>query len=138
MLACRDADPERLEMLREMNAMQQTLSPNNLEKRAYALMDELPIEYKKQVLIAKKFCVDAFIPEHNIIIQIDGDYWHGNPAKFKDLDHRQQKRVNIDRSQNAYFAKCGYTVLRFWGSDIRKRPKWIVEQIMQAVLSPGA
>lgn len=112
-----------------MNLRQQRLSPNNLERQGYAILDSIGLAYRPQELIADKFTVDAFLPEHNTIIQFDGDYWHGNPDKFQSLDHRQEKRVRLDRSQEAYFAKCGYTVLRFWECDIKKRPEWVTDQI---------
>lgn len=137
-LKCRDKDPERLIMLHEMNRKQQHVKINKLEKIGYSILDRIGIPYEKQWMIANKFCVDAFVPSANLIIQFDGDYWHGNPAKFEILDPRQQKRVHIDKSQNAYFAKCGYGVLRFWEVDIHKRPDWIKSQLEHAIQSPDA
>lgn len=128
-IPCRDKDPERSRMLRGMNLKQQELTPNNLEIAGYKLLQDIGVTFEPQKLIADKFLVDAYISDHNIIVQFDGDYWHANPEKHQALDHRQTKRVRIDKSQNAYFAKCGYTVLRFWESDIKKRPEWVAHQI---------
>ena len=134
-LDCRDKDPERIIMLREMNRKQQHTKINKLEKFAYSILDKIDIEYKPQWMIANKFCVDAFVPSYNLIIQFDGDYWHGKPEKYQELDHRQQKRILIDRSQEKYFDKCGYTWVRFWESDIRKRPEWFKSQLQHLIQS---
>lgn len=128
-VTCRDNDPEYIANLVALNAAQQLISPNKLEQAGYAILDSLQVTYISQHPIASKFVVDAFMPDANLIIQFDGDYWHGNPAKFTTLDKRQSRRVKIDQSQNKYFAKCGYTVLRFWETDIYKRPEWVRQQI---------
>ena len=117
-LKCRDKDPQRKEMLRNLNILQQNLKPNNLEKEGYKILKSLKFEFKKQVLIGNKFLVDAFVPKYNLIIQFDGDYWHGNPKKYKLFSGRQKRRKIIDKSQNAYFKKCGFNVLRIWESEI--------------------
>ena len=118
-------------MLLDMNVKQQRLSPNKLERKGYAILDSLNIEYLPQHIIAGKFCVDAFVESFGIIIQFDGDYWHGHPEAFPNPDQRQQKRMRLDVSQDAYMRKCGFTVLRFWGSDIRRYP----EQVKQSLAS---
>jgi very-short-patch-repair endonuclease len=105
-----------------MNAIQQTMTPNKLETLGYSILDESKIDYIKQHLMFNKFCVDAYIPSKNIVVQFDGDYWHGNPNKFAHLDSRQKKRQNLDKSQDAYFKKCDVKVCRIWESDLVKDP----------------
>ena len=122
-------------MLRRINFDQQKLKPNNLEKLGYSILDEIGIEYTPQYLIAKKFCVDAFAEAHNLIIQFDGDYWHGFPEKYPEPDKRQQKRMNIDKSQNAYFKKCGYKVIRIWEHQLRKQPDQVKQLLISAIQS---
>jgi very-short-patch-repair endonuclease len=113
---CRDVDPDRHEQLMQMIVKQQSL--NNIERRGYTLLDSLGVEYQSQYIIGSKFCVDAFIPSLLLVIQFDGDYWHGNPAIFPDPDVRQRKRMVLDTSQDAYMQVCGYTVIRIWASDL--------------------
>jgi len=119
-LECRNKDPQKKEMLRNLNILQQTMKPNNLEKKGYAILKSLNLIFKKQLLIGNKFLVDAFVPKYNLIIQFDGNYWHGNPNKYKILSDRQKKRKIIDKSQNAYFKKCGFNLLRIWESEINQ------------------
>jgi len=128
-LPCRNADPERREMLIAMNVKQQRMSPNHIEIAGYAILDGLGVAYEPQHLIGGKFCVDAFLPDHQLVVQFDGDYWHGNPDSFPEPDNRQRKRMKLDISQDAYMSACGYRVVRFWASDITKRPDAVIARL---------
>lgn len=52
--------------------------------------------------------VDFFFPSHGIIVEAMGDYWHSRP--------KQEKH---DTERKAFLEACGYTVLEWWGSDIK-------------------
>jgi len=80
-----------------------------------------------------KFLVDIYIPKNNLIIQWDGDYWHGNTKKYKNLSNRQERRIKLDKSQNAYFKKCNYKVLRIWENDINNNKEKVIENIRKAI-----
>lgn len=132
-LACRDADPDRREMLMELNRRQQTLKINGVERSGYALLDGIGVDYLPQHIIGDKFCVDAFIPSAGLVVQFDGDYWHGNPARFPEPDRRQRHRINLDRSQDAYMKACGYEVFRIWASDLKSDREGVRSRLLQAL-----
>ncbi len=135
-LNCRNADPSRREMLIDMNRKQQTLQPNSNEIRGYELLDKLNINYEPQRLMYNKFIVDAYLPDHNIVIQFDGDYWHGNIEKYPNPDGRQVKRMRLDLSQDAYMAKCSVRVFRIWESDLKERPDHVKNQLLLFLAHP--
>ncbi|RLC48846.1 MAG: hypothetical protein DRH57_01525 [Candidatus Cloacimonadota bacterium] len=135
---CRDLDPIRTEMLIKMNENQsKNKKLNKLELAGNSILEDLFIEYDSQYLVAKKFLVDIFIVKYNIVIQWDGDYWHGHPTKLKDgiPDKRQQKRMNFDKSQDNYMSKMGITVLRFWEHDVYKNKGKIIDIIRNTIQS---
>ena len=68
-----------------------------------------------------------------MIIQWDGDYWHGKDKSYEDLDYRVQKRVCLDKSQDAYFLECGFNELRFWESDVYKRKGYVYDTIERTI-----
>lgn len=139
-IACRDADPDRHTQLIEMNVSQQRANePNNLERAGYAILDRLGVEYEPQYLIGGKFCVDAFVPSAGLVIQFDGDYWHGNPATYPQPDERQRKRIRLDSSQDSYMATCGYRVIRIWESDMKSDLSGVTSLLRRATGSknPG-
>lgn len=119
-LACRDADPERHEQLVRMLAMQRNGMQTRIEVIGYGLLDEMGEVYFRQHTIGGKFTVDAFVPNAALVVQFDGDYWHGNPDKFPVPDARQKRRMHMDASQDAYMRACGYRVARFWETDIHR------------------
>jgi very-short-patch-repair endonuclease len=115
---CRDADPDvRIRLIHQNAHMKRSFT--SLEVKGYKLLDDMGIKYEAQKLLFGKFCVDVFVDTNKLVIQFDGDYWHGNPLKFPIPNKTQQRRMKLDKSQDAYFAKCGYKVLRIWESDFR-------------------
>jgi very-short-patch-repair endonuclease len=132
-IGCYHDHPETKKRMAKMVADQQKMLCSSIEKIGYEILDSIGIEYIRQHLIGDKFCVDAFIPNHNFVVQFDGDYWHGNTDKFPALDARQKKRVQLDKSQDAYMAVCGYKVLRFWEHVINSSPDSVRKSIQDAL-----
>lgn len=89
--------------------------PSGLERKLWSILQDLSIHFEKQVVIKKSLIVDVRIG--NIIIEADGDWWHGHP-RFEPLTPQQQKQQRRDRAKDKYLKSCGYTVLRIWESDM--------------------
>jgi very-short-patch-repair endonuclease len=112
-----------------MSATQSISFPNRFEMSVYNMLDEIGMMYKKQFLINGKFCVDAFIPSVGLVIEFDGDYWHGNPAVFPELNKLQKSQKVNDVRHHNYLSKCGYRIFRFWERDFKQNPGSIKETI---------
>jgi len=87
---------------------QDAKEPTSIEKKLYEELKNRGILFEKQRLINGKFLVDAYIPSLNLVIEADGDYWHSL--------NRVKKH---DKAKNAYLTKCGYSLLRITGTEIR-------------------
>lgn len=124
---CRNKDDEWIKnaSIKANLCQQNKKGLNKLELLGKTLLEQLNVEYDEQILVAEKFLVDVIIPKHNLIIQWDGDYWHGHPSKLKNgiPDSRQKKRMALDKSQDAYLEKCGYKILRFWEHEVIEEVK---------------
>ena len=83
---------------------------------------------------------DIVFSRQKLAIFCDGDFWHGRnwsglSAKLSIGSNSQywteKVRTNRERDarNNALLIESGWTVLRFWESDIRKSPEMIVSQI---------
>lgn len=73
-----------------------------------------------------------FIP--NFIIEVDGDYWHGNPNtvdKDKGLTPIQKHNKFVDKLKDEWCGMRCIPLLRIWESDIRKNPKKVIDMICQ-------
>ena len=132
-IRCRDVDPEHTAHLVSINADQQSGKTNRLEVAGYKMLDELGFNYKRQYLVGGRFCVDAFIVSVGVVVQFDGDYWHGHPTKFPEPNARQHLRIKLDKSQDAYMLACGYDVFRVWESDMKNRVDHVRSSLLQLV-----
>ena len=100
-------------------------SKDTKPERLFALiLDMLNIKYEKQKPV-KKYKCDFYIPEYNLIVEIDGDYWHANPKKYKADDiigpskKTAQKIWESDKLKTLDIMNKGYNVLRYWASDLK-------------------
>lgn len=93
-------------------------------------LDKLGVEYVYQFEakdIGRFF--DFYLPKSNLIIEIDGDFWHGNPEKYKkeELKGHQIRAQRIDEYKTKWALLHSIPILRFWESDIRKNPKEVMK-----------
>lgn len=88
----------------------------------------LNVKYTHNAPLYNKFLVD-FLLENGLIIEVFGDYWHGNPLIFKMLNNTQVKQQNKDKSRLSYLKSCGRKVLVFWENDIKSNIDLIVDII---------
>ena len=66
--------------------------------------------------------VDFFLPRHNIIIECDGEYWHTLPEV-----------VSRDKRKNAYINSRGYSLYRFWESEINESVEACVDIVVAEI-----
>ena len=95
-------------------------SPTQIEQMLYAALRAESIDFKPQPVIPEvNTTPDALVG--NIAIYCDGDYWHCKPGSRFDADPKdwQIKARARDARLTAELRAAGYTVLRFWGSQIR-------------------
>lgn len=94
---------------------------SKLETTFANILDLLEIKYQK-LLYAKeiKAFYDFYIPELNLVIEVDGDFWHCNPnSKHAEAKYESQKKNQIrDKEKEQWLKDNGYKLLRFWESDI--------------------
>lgn len=111
------------------------VSPTSLELKGRKLLNELGFElgkdFKERTTINDKFNVDVLFLNKKLVIEWDGDYWHGHPSE-KPLNDHQKYIIQRDNSQDKYLQECGFKVLRFWGSEVREKPNMVKKKIKGA------
>ena len=92
-----------------------------IEKIMESHLIKLGINYLKHTPIENICQPDFVLPERKVAIFADGDYWHANPLFYSrnDLDKIQKFNLKRDSVQNKRLKKKGWTVLRFWESQIK-------------------
>lgn len=85
---------------------------------------------------------DIAITKHRIAIFCDGDFWHGKDwdakkGKFKSNRaywiEKIERNISRDSETDKTLAWQGWTVIRFWGSDISKDVAGCVEDIKNVI-----
>lgn len=133
----RAADPVEVERVRKMqHAQLLRRGPTRPERILYSLMDDVAGEgaWAREYLVFDKWTVDACIPERRLIVQADGDYWHGLRPEWQAVPRVAANMAN-DRRQNAYVAKTEWTMIRLWETDLINRPDWCRDLIRQSLPS---
>jgi DNA mismatch endonuclease, patch repair protein len=85
---------------------------------------------------------DIAIPRYRIAIFCDGDFWHGRRLEWRIARLRRGHNKNYwiakisanvarDRRISRALRKRGWSVLRFWESDILKRPEAIANRVVR-------
>lgn len=91
------------------------------EKYIDTMLKDMNIVYDFQ---SKLFglIADFYIPSHNLIIEVNGNYWHANPRIYKndELDIIQQKGVDRDVRKYDIYNKAGFLTVVIWEQDILK------------------
>lgn len=109
------------------------------EDFARNFLDKLGVEYEYQYE-AKDIgrFYDFFIPNKDgssggLLLEIDGNYWHGDPEKYKEEELRgHQKRARkVDEHKNKWALLHGIPLMRIWESDIRKNPKEVMNRLKE-------
>jgi very-short-patch-repair endonuclease len=109
------------DILREYRAKQRFSKVSSGELKLRELLDILGISYIPQYMIRdKEFLtfVDVYIPEKNLCIYYDGDYWHG-----------LEQRIEKDRIQNKRLVELGYKVFRIREGEFVKNNRSVLVQL---------
>jgi hypothetical protein len=109
------------------------------EKEIGKILEENNIIYKSQYSMNNgKYFYDFYIPEKNLIIEYNGDFWHGNPEKYNENDiigigstkMKAKNKWEIDKNKKEYAILKGYEYITIWESDYLKNKNIIIELIL--------
>lgn len=99
----------------------------NIEQKICKLLIDYDIKFETQFDIiydnnTKHFkTYDFYLKDFNLLIEADGDYWHGNPVKFSNLNETQLLSKKNDIIKNNLAIEMGYNLIRFWENDIKRK-----------------
>lgn len=100
-----------------------------LEKQFFIDCKKIIPKIKTQFNFFNKFVVDGAIPKKKIVIEFYGDYWHGNPIKFKELTLRQLQQLRRDKYRKEEILKIGWELIVFWEYDYKHFPNKIFKKL---------
>lgn len=109
------------------NAAKMSVTMTWPEREFKKLLKELKVPFEIQKIIGNKI-FDFYIPHLNLIIEVDGCYYHGNPEKFAVLNNMQKKNIRNDAFKDALAKGHGYSIERVWESDLKEKYEAVKER----------
>lgn len=106
-----------------------------LEKFFEEILTFMELDYIPQYTICG-YNFDFYLPKHDIVIEVDGDFYHCNPSKYLigPIYESQFNTIKNDIKKNKICENSkGLSLLRFWESDINKRPEWVKSEILKQI-----
>jgi very-short-patch-repair endonuclease len=115
-------NPSGISKVLKTNAKKMSTKMTWPEREFEKLLKELKISYETQKIVGNKI-YDFYVPHLNILIEVDGDYWHGNEEKFPVLNGLQKKAIRNDVFKDGLAAGLGFGLERVWESDLKANYK---------------
>lgn len=89
------------------------------EREFQSLLKQAGIEFEQQYQVDVKL-FDFYIPHHNLLIEIDGIYWHGKELEYDEMNKAQKHNYDNDKQKDRLAWDQGYSLERIWGDEISK------------------
>ena len=86
-------------------------------------LDDLSVNNRQYKI--ENFKVDGFDPDTNTIYEFYGDFWHGNPKKYKPDDINQVNNTTFGElyektiEREEYLKSLGYKIVSIWESEYK-------------------
>lgn len=119
---------------RIMNGELKSYNRSKAEDEIINKLSEVGINCEPNYRIGSKI-FDIYIPQFNLLIEYNGDYWHCNPKKYNaEYWHKKKsktaKEIWLYDNKKLYLAKKnGYNSKVIWERDYKRNPELINEII---------
>ena len=108
---------------------------SNLETRfAKNFLNKLGYKYETQFK-AKSIgrYYDFYIPAANLLIEIDGDYFHSYGLVYEEMNPMQKKSKRVDKDKDKWALTHKIPLIRIWEHDINNNPKKVMEMLEKEI-----
>lgn len=104
------------------------------EKALNKILKELKVKFEPQKIVGPKI-YDFYIPHINLLIEVDGDYWHANPEMYLESDHNsiQKRNVKNDKFKDTLALGRGFDLIRIWENDLKNDYEGVKNQLKEKI-----
>lgn len=97
-------------------------------------LDTLGVKYVRQYE-AKEIgrFYDFFCPDANVIIEVDGDYYHSYGLTYEQKNPMQKHNEWVDRVKDEWALSHGIPILRIWEHDIHDNPEKVMRTLKESI-----
>jgi G:T-mismatch repair DNA endonuclease (very short patch repair protein) len=99
-----------------------------IEKKTEEKLKELGYDFKYNFILNGKAQYD-FLIDKKIILEVHGDFWHGNPDLYTTFTERQIYKKERDVEKQKLAEENGYRYLIVWESQIKQNNWSILNEI---------
>lgn len=99
------------------------------------------IAYEREYII-EYYAIDNYLIEHNLFIEVMGDYWHSSPLKYNENKYKinsiQRKTLQHDKQKHTYIKNhFNKETLYLWESDIENNVEICEKLILAYIRNDG-
>ena len=103
----------------------ENMEMNGIERTVFNYLKNRNVNVKYSVILAS-YQFDFGIKDERILIEVDGDYWHGNPKLYNEdgsngkrkLNEIQWNKKSKDIEKTKWAESRGFKLIRIWESEI--------------------
>ncbi len=109
----------RKKMLKQISDGKMPQVNTGIEKIMASTLVELEIPFIFQKVFGY-WCYDFYLPDYDLFLECDGDYWHAHPQQYHNdsLNETQRKNKKRDERKERYVLVRGHNIIRFWEREI--------------------
>lgn len=76
---------------------------------------------------------DFYIPSANLIIEIDGDYYHSFNILYENMSPMQKKNKRVDKDKDKWAKEHKISLMRIWEHDINNNPEEVMNMLKKEI-----
>lgn len=111
----------------------------SIERKVENKLNEMGItDFNFSQILNRKYQYDFRIGS-NILLEVHGDYWHGNPKKYGDdknlkpLNEQQKNKISQDKVKEKYAKDSGWILFVLWEDEINNGDWSVLKEILNEI-----
>lgn len=100
------------------------------EKAFQSILKKYKIDFEPQFILGSKI-FDFYLKESNTLVEIQGDYWHGNPEIYEQFSWAQTRMQKRDLEKKNIALGRGYNYLEVWENELNEDKKSVVNRMVE-------
>ncbi|HEY5588010.1 MAG TPA: hypothetical protein VIK86_03535 [Candidatus Paceibacterota bacterium] len=108
------------------------------QRELNSILDKINVKYINEK--AFNYCaVDNYLPEHNLIVECQGTYWHTDNRFYSTINYSMQvNRIRMDKIKHINIKKDhNIEILYLWEYDILNNPELCSQLVLEYILNKG-
>jgi very-short-patch-repair endonuclease len=93
-----------------------------------SILKKYNVKFEPQFILQGKI-FDYYLPESKTLVEIQGDYWHGNPEVYEEFSGYQNHIKQKDVFKRAIAIGMGYDFLEYWEKDLHDNKDVIIQEL---------